>query len=250
MTDDANGMHAAVAAGVLAAENDFADLLRSVVEVARAIFGARASSILLFDEETDELVFAAVAGAGEQDLVGRRMPSDTGIAGWVLSSRTPLVLEDVANDPRFAREVAEKTGFVPSGMMAAPLLADERALGVLQVLDRPKRARFSLQEMELLGLFANQAAIALSLLDSTRRARAALDGVGDISVVARLAASLTRLEGEPPRDRPGAARAARAPAPSLSTRLAREATLGRTSHARAGFASEGARGAYARVALL
>ena len=195
MTDDANGMHAAVAAGVLAAENDFADLLRSVVEVARAIFGARASSILLFDEETDELVFAAVAGAGEQDLVGRRMPSDTGIAGWVLSARTPLVLEDVANDPRFAREVAEKTGFVPSGMMAAPLLADERALGVLQVLDRPKRARFSLQEMELLGLFANQAAIALSLLDSTRRARAALDGVGDISVVARLAASLTRLEG-------------------------------------------------------
>ena len=212
MTDDANGMHAAVAAGVLAAENDFADLLRSVVEVARAIFGARASSILLFDEETDELVFAAVAGAGEQDLVGRRMPSDTGIAGWVLSSRTPLVLEDVANDPRFAREVAEKTGFVPSGMMAAPLLADERALGVLQVLDRPKRSRFSLQEMELLGLFANQAAIALSLLDSTRRARAALDGVGDISVVARLAASLTRLEGEPARDRPGPAPAARAPA--------------------------------------
>ena len=85
--------------------------------------------------------------------------------------------------------------------MAAPLLADERALGVLQVLDRPKRSRFSLQEMELLGLFANQAAIALSLLDSTRRARAALDGVGDISVVAR-ARGLTdparRRAGAPP----------------------------------------------------
>jgi GAF domain-containing protein len=108
---------------------------------------------------------------------------------------TPLVLEDVASDPRFARDVAEKTGFVPSGMMAAPLLADEQALGVLQVLDRPKRSRFSLQEMELLGLFANQAAIALGLLNSTRRARAALDGAGDVAVVGRLAASLTRLEG-------------------------------------------------------
>jgi GAF domain-containing protein len=197
MTDDGHGgMHAAVAAGVLAAENDFAELLRSVVEVARAIFGARASSIFLFDEEADELVFAAVAGDGEQQLVGRRMPADTGIAGWVLSSRTPLVLEDLANDPRHARDVAEDTGYVPSGMMAAPLLADERALGVLQVLDRPKRARFSLQEMELLGLFANQAAIALGLLDSTRRARAALDGDAELSVVARLAAALTRLEGE------------------------------------------------------
>ncbi len=196
MTDDANGLHAAVAAGVLSAESDFAELLRSVVEVARAIFGARASSIMLFDEEADELVFAAVAGSDEQGLVGMRMPSDTGLAGWVLSSRTPLVLEDVANDPRHARDVAEKTGFVPSGMMAAPLLADEQALGVLQVLDRPKRSRFSLQEMELLGLFANQAAIALGLLNSTRRARAALEGAGDVSVVGRLAGSLIRLEGD------------------------------------------------------
>ena len=76
------------------------------------------------------------------------------------------------NDPRFARDVAEETGYVPQGMMAVPLLDDERVLGVLQVLDRPEHARFSLQEMELLGLFANQAAIALALLGSARRARA------------------------------------------------------------------------------
>ena len=197
MTDDANGMHAAVAAGVLAAENDFADLLRSVVEVARAIFGARASSILLLRRGDRR---ARLRRRGRRGRAGSRRAAHAlrhghrGLGAVV--TRPPLVLEDVANDPRFAREVAEKTGFVPSGMMAAPLLADERALGVLQVLDRPKRSRFSLQEMELLGLFANQAAIALGLLDSTRRARAALDGVGDISVVARLAASLTRLEGE------------------------------------------------------
>ena len=48
--------------------------------------------------------------------------------------------------------------------MAAPLLHDERALGVLSVLDRPEQSLFSLQEMELLGLFANQAAIAVDLL--------------------------------------------------------------------------------------
>ena len=56
--------------------------------------------------------------------------------------------------------------------MAVPLLDEERVLGVLQVLDRPQRERFSLQEMELLGLFANQAAIALTLLRTARQARA------------------------------------------------------------------------------
>jgi GAF domain-containing protein len=187
---------AAVAAGVLASEEHFARLLRSVVEVARAIFGAKASSIFLFDEETDELVFAAVAGEDEQHLVGRRMPSSVGIAGWVLSSRTPLVLDDVQKDPRFARDVAEGTGYVPQGMMAVPLLDDEEAVGVLQVLDRPQQSRFSLQEMELLGLFANQAAIALALLTSARRARKALEGEGDAIPVARIASALESLEGD------------------------------------------------------
>jgi GAF domain-containing protein len=193
MADDR--LRAAVATGVLASEEDFGRLLRSIVEVARAIFGAKGSSILLLDEETDELVFAAVASEDEQFLVGRRFPSSSGIAGWVASSLTPLVLEDVRSDPRFAREVAEGTGYVPNGLMAVPLLEDERVLGVLQVLDRPQRARFSLQEMELLGLFANQAAIALSLLDTSRKARASLAGDGRASAVAELAGKLERLDG-------------------------------------------------------
>ncbi|HEY3182850.1 MAG TPA: GAF domain-containing protein [Gaiellaceae bacterium] len=195
MSDDA--LRAAVAAGVMGSEDRFTSLLQSIVEVARAIFGARASSVFLLDEAADELVFAAVAGEGSESLVGKRLPSSTGIAGWVLASRTPLVLEDVQNDPRFARDVAERTGFVPKGLMAAPLLHEDRALGVLQVLDRPQRARFSLQEMELLGLFANQAAIALDLLASARLARAVLEGEpAEVGAVARVAAALDALEGD------------------------------------------------------
>jgi len=187
-------LDAAVSAGVLPSEDQFGRLLHSIVEVARAILGARASSVFLYDEDTDELVFAAVAGEGAQ-LIGKRLPSSTGIAGWVLASRTPLIIEDLENDPRFAREFASKTGYVPKGLMAVPLLDEERVLGVLQVLDRPQRERFSLKEMELLGLFANQAAIALSLLRTTRAARASLAGDGELAVVARVAAALERLEG-------------------------------------------------------
>jgi GAF domain-containing protein len=76
--------------------------------------------------------------------------------------------------------------------MAVPLLAEEKALGVLEVLDRPQQTKFSLQEMDLLGLFANQAAIALELLQRARRARAALDGAGELQALASFAA---RLEG-------------------------------------------------------
>jgi GAF domain-containing protein len=188
-------LEAAVAAAVLPAEEDFAELLRAIVVVARAIFGARASSIFLLDEETDELVFAAVANPDEQHLLGRRMPSSQGIAGWVLSARTPLVLEDVRNDPRFSRDFADKTGYVPKGLMAVPLLHGDEPLGVLQVLDRPERSTFSLAEMDLLGLFATQAAVALSLLRKARRARAALESDLDTSRVGAVAEAVERLEG-------------------------------------------------------
>jgi GAF domain-containing protein len=186
----------AVAGGVVAAEEGQRELLQSIVEVARAIFGAKASSIFLLDEEADELVFEAVAGEGSDTLIGQRIPSSTGIAGWVATSGEPLVLSDVGRDPRFARDVAEATGYVPRGLMAVPLLHGERVLGVLQVLDRPKEERFSLAEMDLLGLFAHQAAIALELLGRARRARAVLDGDSRLAAVSRLAARLDELPPE------------------------------------------------------
>ena len=190
-------LQAAVAAGVIGSEESFRALLGAIVDVARSIFGARASSILLLDEDTEELVFEAVVGEGEDELLGVRFPAGKGIAGWVLATRTPLVIEDVRTDPRFASDVAEGTGYVPSGLMAAPLLHDEDALGVLEVLDRPERSLFSLQEMELLGLFANQASIAVDLLLRARRAERVLSAdAGELAVVARLAAIVDGLEGD------------------------------------------------------
>jgi GAF domain-containing protein len=187
-------LRSAVAAGVLGSEQSYRELLQSIVEVARAIFRAKASSIFLLDEEADELVFEAVAGEGSDSLVGRRFPSSTGIAGFVLVSRQPLVIEDVLADPRFSRDTAESTGFVPKGLMAVPLLHEERALGVLEVLDRPSEERFTLREMELLGLFANEAAIALDLLQRARRAQSTLGGEGELAILARIAEKLEQRD--------------------------------------------------------
>jgi GAF domain-containing protein len=182
-------LRAAVAAGLLAAARGRAPLLQSIADVARAIFGARASSIMLFDAVSDELVFEAVSGEGDE-LLGVRIPKDTGIAGWVVGARDPIVVEDVERDPRFAADFARGTGYVPRGIMAAPLLLEDRVLGVLSILDRPKRESLSLVELDLLGLFAHQAAVALELFEAARRAEAVLEGNGELASVARLAAVL------------------------------------------------------------
>ena len=187
-------LEAAVAAGVLGADEAHRSLLQATVEVARAIFGAEAASVFLLDEEAEELVFEAVAGEGEDELIGMRFPAGNGIAGWVLTTRQPLVVDDLTSDTRWSRSQAESTGYVPKSMMAVPLLVAEQALGVLSVLDRPAESRLKLAEVDLLGLFANQAAIALDLLQRARHARQALEGEGRLASLARIAARLE--EGE------------------------------------------------------
>ncbi len=183
-------VRAAVAAAALGGEELQRELLRAVVDTAAAVFGARSASVFLLDPDAEEIVFAAVAGEDEQHLVGSRFPAGTGIAGFTLVSRQPLVLDDVSADPRFSRSAAESTGYVPRGLMSVPLLRDDRAIGVLQVLDR-RPGRFGVREMEMLGLIATQAAIALDLLQRALRARSALEG-GDpaLAAVARVAEAL------------------------------------------------------------
>lgn len=163
-------------------------LLQSVVTVARYIYGAAASSVFMVSPDTGELIFAAVAGEGEQGLVGRRFEPGTGIAGWVAASGQPLITDDVAATDRFARDAAASTGYVPASIMAAPLIADGECIGVIEVLDRhahdanaPGR---ELDDIELLGLLATQAALSLALLRRGEQAASAAPRMGEL--VARL----------------------------------------------------------------
>jgi GAF domain-containing protein len=147
-------------------------LLQSVVDVARAFFGAAGSSVFLFDEVAGDLVFQAVSGAGEDDLVGTRMPSNKGIAGWVLGSGQAVIVDDLATSQTFAKDFAESTHYVPKSLMAAPLLSDLRALGVLEVIDPQPQQRSGLSELDLLSLFSHQAATALQVSRTCTQCRA------------------------------------------------------------------------------
>jgi GAF domain-containing protein len=195
---DADRFQAAIAADVLAASSARAALLQSIVEVARAIFVARAASIALLDEGAGDFVFEAVAGEGAGRLVGTRFPAGQGIAGTVAQTGEPMIIDDLSQDPRFARDLAADTGYVPRAMMVAPLLSGERTLGVLSVLDRGPSGRSTLQELDLLVHFAGQAALALDAGEAARRAAALLEEGADdeLGAVATLARRVAGLSGE------------------------------------------------------
>jgi GAF domain-containing protein len=137
------------------------ELLRSITAAARELFDAAACSLALLDEAQETLTFHVASGAGAQEVVGQRVPVDRGIAGWVVSSGQPVAVADVARDPRFAAEVAEATGYVPRSVLAMPLQTEREVLGVIELLDQRADAPAGRRDMELLGLFAGQAALAI-----------------------------------------------------------------------------------------
>jgi GAF domain-containing protein len=135
--------------------------LQTVVEAAARLFGAAASSIALVDEAGQALQFQVATGAGAEEVMGMRIPIDQGIAGYVAMTGQPMAVSSVQEDPRFARETAKKTGYVPRSILAMPLICDDRVIGVIEVLDKINAPSFGMQDMELLGIFARQAAIAI-----------------------------------------------------------------------------------------
>lgn len=137
-------------------------VLRSVVEATVALFEAEAASIALYDRATDRLVFEVAAGEQGQGVIGVTIKPDQGIAGYVFTTGQALALSDVANDPRFGRTVAESTAYVPRSLVAVPLVDEHGTIGVLEVLDKRSEAAFSLHDIELAGVFARQAAVAIS----------------------------------------------------------------------------------------
>ena len=136
-------------------------LLPALTGTARLACGAQACSLARLSDDESELVYTTASGSGADDVTGMRMPSTRGIAGWVVASGQPVAINDLRNDARFARDLAENTGYVPTAIIAAPVQSDVRMLGVMSVLDRDGARPGAEQDLTLLAAFADQAAIAL-----------------------------------------------------------------------------------------
>ncbi len=148
-------------------------LLQSIVEAAARIFSAGAASIALVNEQEQTLEFKVSVGPSN-DIIGKSIPINKGIAGYVAMTGQPIAVSNVDTDPRFNREFSKSTGYVPTSILATPLLLGERVIGVMEILDKISAASFGLQDMELLGMFAHQAALAINQAQQMERLTEAL----------------------------------------------------------------------------
>ncbi|MGD8553713.1 MAG: GAF domain-containing protein [Anaerolineales bacterium] len=142
-------------------QTDLFTVLDDLLGSALAVLGASDGSLLLKDEETDELVFAIVRGEARERLTGYRLPPGRGIAGWVVENRQATVVQDVRKDPRFYPQVDETFGFTTQTLACVPLQDGERIVGVIEAVNKLSDREFSPEDHHLLMVVAQLATVAI-----------------------------------------------------------------------------------------
>jgi GAF domain-containing protein len=149
------------AAQRITSEENLIDLLDQILYHAMAVISAEDGSLLLLDEETDELVFAVVHGDIRGQLRGYRIGGDIGIAGWVATEGEALIVNNPRQDWRFSPQIDEAFGFVTRSILCVPMITRGKLVGVIELLNKYNGTEFTEPDATLLSILGHVAATAL-----------------------------------------------------------------------------------------
>lgn len=140
------------------------ELLHAVMEKIGTIYAPASWSLLLRNSKTGELSFVIATGSGAEQLQGKTLSRGQGVAGWIAEHGEPVIVEDVAADPRFDPSMDQTSGFKTKSIIGVPLKTRTRVFGVIELINRLNGEPFTAFDLKLLSTIADYAAIAMEKL--------------------------------------------------------------------------------------
>jgi diguanylate cyclase (GGDEF)-like protein len=135
-------------------------VIETIMTRVQQLIPSEAWSMLMVDEEKQELTFELALGEKGKDVSGFRVKIGEGIAGWVAQTGKPTIVNNAAKDPRFARRFDTETQFRTRSILCAPLISRGRTIGVVQVINR-RGGRFTQTDLDMLMTMVEPCAIAI-----------------------------------------------------------------------------------------
>ncbi len=161
-------------------EFEIMDLLGEVLKNALETINAKDGSLLVLDEDTQELVFVVAHGDLPSDkLHWRRVPRGEGIGGWVVENRKAVIVNDVQSDERFYSDLDEEFEFKTKSMLAAPIIGGGQVLGVIEVLNKRDGKLFNTDDQTLLTLMCRFSGELLNTMIQQNQGKISTGAVGD-----------------------------------------------------------------------
>jgi signal transduction histidine kinase len=144
----------------LASTLDLDTLLNDIVRASADITHAEAASILLYDDTSRQLYFQVATNIDEPTMRGFVVPLEKSIAGWVVTNRKSVRIDDAHKDLRFFSDIEQTIGYSTKSLLGIPLITKNKVVGVLEVLNK-RRGRFSDADESMLTVLGAQAAVAI-----------------------------------------------------------------------------------------
>jgi K+-sensing histidine kinase KdpD len=145
----------------LGASLELDSLFKSVVEAACDLTGSLASTILLYEEETDLLKFVA-GSQTDPDLIKRiRVPLEQSVAGRVYTQNLPVIVENASNNPLVYKAIERALGIKIDSIMAVPMVFHGEPIGVIETLNKTGGKSYSQDDVTILETLASQAAVSI-----------------------------------------------------------------------------------------
>jgi hypothetical protein len=137
------------------------EMMETTLYCCMEVASAEAASILLLDDDKKEFFFYQVEGPTKPRLMQMKMPADQGVAGAVLQSQQPEIINDAQHDPRLYKTFDSQSAFTTRNMIVIPLAAGGQNEGVLEVLNKTNGGDFDQEELLLLMMIAEEIAFAI-----------------------------------------------------------------------------------------
>ena len=150
---------------------DARSLVTHIIESATRLVDGEAASLVLFDAAAGKLRFEIATGPKRDEVAGKCIDPDEGIAGWAFTHGRSLIVNDTGTDDRFAPDISRSVGFPAHSILAVPMKVRETTSGVIEIINKKTRRYFSQEDLDWLEIFAVQAAIAIENARYVEKAR-------------------------------------------------------------------------------
>jgi len=166
------------------------EILHIIMTNISKLVHAEAWSLLVVDENRNQLVFQEVFGEKKSELTGVRIPMDKGVAGWVVMNKKPVMVSNAYNDERFFDKVDRKTKFTTRSILAVPMITKGKVVGVVEVLNKKGGDNFTKDDLDKINAYIQQAALAL---ENANLMKKLTEKVGYLTLIASINRSITSI---------------------------------------------------------
>lgn len=164
--------------------DDLKALLPAIINTTKNVLDTEGCSLLLYEKESDSLIFDITAGEKKDNLSKLRVPRGKGIAGMVLETLKPEIVNDAEKDDRVYKSIDDTTGFHTRNLICVPMIANGEVQGVLEAVNSSDKRDFTDKDIKILQYLSDLAAIAIrnrKLIDALESRANELDCLFQIS---------------------------------------------------------------------